>query len=68
MPDILYDKFNKKIKLNYVIKIICKNSCLKFNVFQDKRVHLLILQNKALKSESVVNSSLYRAYNPVCNN
>ena len=50
---VLYDNFNKKLLLNFLVKIIIQNSVVKFNA---EMVWLIFfLKNKALRSESVKN-------------
>ena len=55
--------FNKKILLNFLVKIGIKKLMWQFVYFQDEIAHLFFLQNEALRSESVNKFKNYYSLN-----
>ena len=51
--EFVYDNLNKKIFVNFPVKLSYKNSCIKFDVFSKRNISFFLLKNEALRSESV---------------
>ena len=51
--EFLYDNFNKRILLNFLVKIVIKNAGVKFDAFSKRNGSFIFLKNEVLISENV---------------
>ena len=54
----MYDNFNKNILINFIVKIVIKISCVKFDVFSRQNESITLLQKESLKRKGIKNSNL----------